>query len=1008
MKDIPKNDPPLPTVGANHDLHERMTADAALNASEMRYRRLFEAAHDGILILNPDTRKIIDANPFMTQLLGYSHDQLIGMELYEIGFLADAQASQEMFQTLKNTRQVRYENLPLQARQGGLREVEVVANLYEENDHTVVQCNVRDITERRRAEKESLEHQNFLDGIFKVLPGVLYVFDMDENRVVFVNNTAALTFTPEEVAGMGTDMVRNLMHPDDQPRFQEHVAHMRTLNPGETAAFEYRMRDRADEWRWYLSTDAVYLRNENGVARQFIGIAQEITARKRLELSLQISEARHSLLIGSWAQAVWETDAHGFAITDSPSWRAFTGQTVQEWLGNGWFDAIHPDDRVYAEGQWREATAAHALVNAEFRVCAPDGGWRWTNVRAAPVLDAKGDVEKWVGMNIDIAKSKLAEKTLRDVEDRHRLVLETCHIGTYHGDLKRGEAYWNSVEFELLGLKEGDAPPVPETFYKYVHPDDVASLKATWDAGLEDKEQDTEFRVIRADGEERWMAVRGANYPEGQDEQGQLHQRYFGVNFDVTDRKLTELALRDNEARLSRILNQSPAGIVQADADGRIVLVNSRWCEMLGYSEAEMLGMNIIDVTHPSSVEPTLEALGRLAKGGPDFQIDKSYRRKDGAMLQVNSNVAALRDAQGNYLGLLAVVVDLSERLEADAKLRDGLQSMALAAEATGIGFWEWNVHTNVIRWDAQMFQLYGVPPTDDGCVSYETWRAAVLPEEFAEDDAILINTVQTHGQGAREFRIRRSDTGEWRTMQSVEAMRANNGAKSEWMVGTNVDITDRKRAEEHEQLLMAEVNHRAKNLLSVVQAVAQQTAKSGDPLTFAARLSDRIGGLAANQDLLVKNLWQGVGVSELVTSQLSHFKDLIDARVHLHGPELTVTAAASQTIGMAVHELATNAAKYGALSNANGQVHVEWQLTAGPDSQFLMSWRESDGPQVKPPTRKGFGQTVIKRLVETSVDGAVKVDYAEDGFSWHLGTAAGNVLVTSGGGIMNPNNDAR
>ena len=110
----------------------------------------------------------------------------------------------------------------------------------------------------------------------------------------------------------------------------------------------------------------------------------------------------------------------------------------------------------------------------------------------------------------------------------------------------------------------------------------------------------------------------------------------------------------------------------------------------------------------------------------------------------------------------------------------------------------------------------------------------------------------------------------------------------------------------------------------------------------------------------------------------------------------------------MAVHELATNAAKYGALSNSNGQVHVEWQLSAGPDSQFLMSWREFGGPLVKPPTRKGFGQTVIKRLVETSVEGHVKVDYAEDGFSWHLATAAGNVLVTSRGGIMNLNENAR
>ena len=272
-------------------------------------------------------------------------------------------------------------------------------------------------------------------------------------------------------------------------------------------------------------------------------------------------------------------------------------------------------------------------------------------------------------------------------------------------------------------------------------------------------------------------------------------------------------------------------------------------------------------------------------------------------------------------------------------------------------------------------------------------------PEPFASEVIERVRhtlaTGEAHTEETAEFRadIAVSEAYDWK----VERITMPDGRFG--VVCHFYDLSERKRHEEHAQLLVAEVNHRAKNLLSVVQAVAQQTAESSDPLTFSARLSDRIGGLAANQDLLVKNLWHGVGVSELVTSQLAHFKDLIGPRIHLSGPGLTVTAAASQAIGMAVHELATNAVKYGALSNSNGQVHVEWQLTAGTNTQFLMSWRESDGPLVKAPTRKGFGQTIIERLVESSVEGSVKVDYAEDGFSWHLETAAGNVLVISGGG---------
>jgi len=134
------------------DITERKRAEDSLRVSEIRYRRLFETAHDGILVLDPESSKITDANPFMTKLLGYPRDELIGRELFEIGLLNDEAASRKMFQKLKRTHEVRYENLPLENRDGRHQEVEVVANLYQENGHAVIQCNIRDIAERKRAE----------------------------------------------------------------------------------------------------------------------------------------------------------------------------------------------------------------------------------------------------------------------------------------------------------------------------------------------------------------------------------------------------------------------------------------------------------------------------------------------------------------------------------------------------------------------------------------------------------------------------------------------------------------------------------------------------------------------------------------------------------------------------------------------------------------------------------------------------------------------------------------
>jgi len=142
------------------DITERVESRAAMQASEIRYRRLFEAARDGILIIYPNTRKITDANPFMTELLGYPREELLGKELWEIGLLKDEAASRAAFGELQKKHFIRYEDLPLQNKQGQRREVEFVSNLYMENGHEVIQCNIRDITERKRAEQALLDSRH--------------------------------------------------------------------------------------------------------------------------------------------------------------------------------------------------------------------------------------------------------------------------------------------------------------------------------------------------------------------------------------------------------------------------------------------------------------------------------------------------------------------------------------------------------------------------------------------------------------------------------------------------------------------------------------------------------------------------------------------------------------------------------------------------------------------------------------------------------------------------------
>ncbi len=208
-------------------------------------------------------------------------------------------------------------------------------------------------------------------------------------------------------------------------------------------------------------------------------------------------------------------------------------------------------------------------------------------------------------------------------------------------------------------------------------------------------------------------------------------------------------------------------------------------------------------------------------------------------------------------------------------------------------------------------------------------------------------------------------------------------------LIAAITNITGLKRAEAAVHLLMREVNHRAKNMLSVVQAIAHQTVAS-NPEDFVERFSERIQALSANQDLLVRNEWKGVEIEDLVQAQLAPFADLLGSRVAVHGPKLHLNPASAQAIGLALHELATNAGKYGALSTDIGRVDINW----GTDGDtFTMSWTERGGPPVSAPERRGFGTVVIEAMAERSLDGAVDLDYAPSGVTWRLTCPAASAL---------------
>ena len=207
--------------------------------------------------------------------------------------------------------------------------------------------------------------------------------------------------------------------------------------------------------------------------------------------------------------------------------------------------------------------------------------------------------------------------------------------------------------------------------------------------------------------------------------------------------------------------------------------------------------------------------------------------------------------------------------------------------------------------------------------------------------------------------------------------------------------FAERKEREAHISFLLREMAHRGKNLLSVVQAIASQTARQTESSgEFVRRFSARLQSLASSSDLLVREEWRGADLRELIKSQLAPFVEIDGPRLLLNGPAVRVSAEASQSLGLALHELATNAAKHGALSVPEGKIAIEWQVTEGEgQSRFQISWREEDGPTVRAPHRRGFGHVVIERMVAQALSGQVSMEFDPKGFRWSLDAPAVSVL---------------
>ncbi len=322
-----------------------------------------------------------------------------------------------------------------------------------------------------------------------------------------------------------------------------------------------------------------------------------------------------------------------------------------------------------------------------------------------------------------------------------------------------------------------------------------------------------------------------------------------------------------------------------------------------------------------------------------------------------------------------------AEKAKSDALVVESEKRLRRASEAARFGVHELSPRDGAAVWSDRMYSILGTP--SGRAAGLDAFFESVHPLDRARVRGEMQNVERRVGPYELTMRIVRPD-GEIRWIvdkgEAVGPVDHTTGLVSR-VTGTVVDATERMRAEERNNLLVREVSHRSKNLMSVILALARRTSAANVP-EYVDRFASRLRALASNQDLLVGNGWQGIDLADLVKGQVAPFGDFSGGRLNVVGPRLAVTPDAAQAIGMALHELATNAVKYGAFSNETGKVRVSWRLD-GDDLD--MSWDETDGPPIEAPARSGFGTTIMTSLAQMALGGEATLTLRQEGLLWTL-----------------------
>lgn len=347
------------------------------------------------------------------------------------------------------------------------------------------------------------------------------------------------------------------------------------------------------------------------------------------------------------------------------------------------------------------------------------------------------------------------------------------------------------------------------------------------------------------------------------------------------------------------------------------------------------------------------------------------------------------------------VAARTTELEESNRKLRESEERRSHALSAGQMGAWEWDCESGSYAWDDGQHRIFGANGTF--IASNENVCALIHPDDRATYLKALDDIVNGEPSRQFEFRVGRAG-GQVKWCLASAAATAGEDNKARRVSGVTIDITDRKEAEEQQNLLAREVDHRAKNTLAVVQSILR-LSRAENVNDYISSVEGRVHALSRAHNLLSQSRWLGVSLAGLFEEELEPYRAA--EKIKLNGPDVALRSAAAQSLALAIHELSTNAAKYGALSSFDGRLSVEWRLA---DGQLKIDWQEMDGPTVAAPEKRGFGTNILLGSVEKQLSGVVKLDWNPDGLACRISipaeTSIERAIATSTQQELSPDSD--